>query len=270
MSKRRSFKGWELQDFQKYCNDNYAGMSRDEIQKADYGFFMIIYKRGLQDKILPEKKRKPNDHWKDINNVQRGLNIIIEELGRFPITTTEIETRNPGLYGGIHKYHGGIRKIRELYGEKELRKPDGYWKDIENVQKELEPIIEELGRFPTTTEIETRDSRLYRGIHRYHGGIREVRKFYGEVDPTKPKDHWKDINNVQKGLEPIIEELGRFPTTTEIETRNSGLCAGIQICHGGIREVRKLYGEINHNKPDGHWKDINNVQKELEPIIEEL
>ena len=34
-----------------------------------------------------------------------------------------------------------------------MRKPSGYWKNIENVKRELKPLIDKLGRFPSNNEM---------------------------------------------------------------------------------------------------------------------
>lgn len=51
------------------------------------------------------------------------------------------------------------------------RKPQGYWKDIENVKKDLQSIIDELERLPTKTELDdTGRSSLAAAIKKYGGG----------------------------------------------------------------------------------------------------
>ena len=56
------------------------------------------------------------------------------------------------------------------------KKPNGYLKDFENIQVELEPIINELsGRFPTPKELKEKNYGLYQGINKHHGGLIAVR-----------------------------------------------------------------------------------------------
>ena len=53
-----------------------------------------------------------------------------------------------------------------------MRKPSGYWKNIENVKRELKPLIDKLGRFPSNNEmIKEIGSSLPKYIMKYHGGI---------------------------------------------------------------------------------------------------
>ena len=49
------------------------------------------------------------------------------------------------------------------------RKPKGYWHLIENVLKELEPLLNELGRIPTQQEMIDRGlSSLNTYVSKYH------------------------------------------------------------------------------------------------------
>ena len=60
------------------------------------------------------------------------------------------------------------------------RKAKKYWADFSNVEAELRPICEKLGRFPSTKEIAARGkSSLSRyGISK-HGGVADVAKRLG-------------------------------------------------------------------------------------------
>ena len=51
-------------------------------------------------------------------------------------------------------------------------KPNGYWKDWSNVERELKPVIDKLGHFPTQKElIRLEKSSLINAIQKYDDGF---------------------------------------------------------------------------------------------------
>ncbi|MBT4805484.1 hypothetical protein HON71_04900 [Candidatus Woesearchaeota archaeon] len=327
MSKRRSFKGWELQDFQKYCNDNYAGMSRSEVQRADPGFYQIVRNKGFTDEVLPKSKLRDftgwelqdyKDHTNDnyagmsrseiryIDRIFYGkirregfIDEVLPESKKMNYTDwrlqdykdyvnnnyagmsrTEIEKANSGLYKKI----GREGFTDEVLPKSKLRDFTGWglqdYKDYMNdnyagmsrteiadidrifygkIRREGfidEVLPESKKRNFTGWELQDYKDHMndnYAGMSRSEigkadpGFYRKVRKkgFTDEVLPgskKKPNDYWKDTENVQKGLEPIIEELGRFPTWSEIDKRNSTLNVSINKYHGSLTQVRIKLG----------------------------
>ncbi|MBT7332048.1 hypothetical protein HN799_02140, partial [Candidatus Woesearchaeota archaeon] len=96
-------------------------------------------------------------------------------------------------------------------------RPKGYWKDFSNLESELEPIIEELGHFPTQSELqELGKSSIINGIQVYYSGMNAVREKMGYGSLKKPNGYWKEFSNLESELDPIIEELGHFPTQKEL------------------------------------------------------
>ncbi|MHA2232909.1 MAG: hypothetical protein ACXAB4_10490, partial [Candidatus Hodarchaeales archaeon] len=60
-----------------------------------------------------------------------------------------------------------------------MRKPTGYWQDINNIQLELQPFIIGDGMLCGYTKINTENPMLARSISQYHGGIQAVREQLG-------------------------------------------------------------------------------------------
>ncbi|MBT6402028.1 hypothetical protein HOK09_01035, partial [Candidatus Woesearchaeota archaeon] len=59
----------------------------------------------------------------------------------------------------------------------------------------------------------------------------------------RPKGYWKDFSNLESELEPIIEELGHFPTQSELqELGKSSIINGIQVYYSGMNAVREKMG----------------------------
>ena len=60
------------------------------------------------------------------------------------------------------------------------RKPNNYWKDFANVERELREVEKKLGHFPTQKELmEMGRSSLVFAIGNYHKGINAVRERFG-------------------------------------------------------------------------------------------
>ncbi|MAH03754.1 hypothetical protein CMI39_03130 [Candidatus Pacearchaeota archaeon] len=77
-------------------------------------------------------------------------------------------------------------------------KPNGYWKDWSNVERELKPVIDKLGHFPTQKElIRLEKSSLINAIQKYHGGLFVIKERMDYED--------NDSLNKQK-LEKILSE----------------------------------------------------------------
>jgi len=221
MSKRRSFKGWELQDFQKYCNDNYAGMSRSEVQRADPGFYQIVRNKGFTDEVLPKSKLRDFTGW-ELQDYKDHTNDNYAGMSR-----SEIRYIDRIFYGKIRRE--GF--IDEVLPESKKRNFTGW--ELQDYKDHMNDNYAGMSR----SEIGKADPGFYRKVRK--------KGFTDEVLPgskKKPNDYWKDTENVQKGLEPIIEELGRFPTWSEIDKRNSTLNVSINKYHGSLTQVRIKLG----------------------------
>ncbi|MBT6401868.1 hypothetical protein HOK09_00195 [Candidatus Woesearchaeota archaeon] len=212
---------------------------------------------------------KPSGYWKIFANVRAALDLMITESGEFP-SYTKIKNNNGSLAAAISKYHGGTNQVRKILGFGVIRKPNGYYSDQENIKRDLQQVIDKLGRFPSYPELNRLDGALLGGIEREHGGISTVREWYGETSPQKPDKYWKDPKHVMAALQPIIEKLGRFPLQTEIRETNQAIMGGISSHHGGLTEVRKWYNAERLEKPAGYWQDFDHVEEELGQIIDQL
>jgi len=57
----KSYKGWELEDFQNYYKENHNGKSRSEVEKEDNSFYFAVLRRKFTGDVFPPKQsgRKP-------------------------------------------------------------------------------------------------------------------------------------------------------------------------------------------------------------------
>ncbi len=77
------------------------------------------------------------------------------------------------------------RPVVERLGGKQ-KKPNGYYQDWNNCQKELQSAIDTLGHFPTKAELKTLGlGSLATSVISYHGGMRQAALAMGFA-PTRP------------------------------------------------------------------------------------
>jgi len=144
-------------------------------------------------------ERKPNGYWKDIENVKKEIIFIKEKHGLKSIPTqNKLKKLGYGdMISGIKKYHKSINKIRKLFGEKLLKKPNGYWKDIENVKKEISLIkkIYKTNTLPSSSFL-NKNGYYYLGyaIYKYHGGFSYFRAILNkELGIESEKDRLENV-----------------------------------------------------------------------------
>jgi len=218
-SKRRSFKGWTVEDFQKFCNDNYSGMSKSEVEKADGGFYNIIRKEGFIDEVLPESKRRDFTGWELKDYVD------FYESNYAGMSRSEVNKADGGFYNKIRKE--GF--IDEVLPKNKKRSFKGW--ELQDFKDYMNNNYSGMSR----KEVQKADSGFYE----------KVRKegFIDEVFPKSKFGYYRDINNVQKELELIIEKLdGKFPRVKDIKKISTGLLTGIYDYHGSLTTVKIQLG----------------------------
>ncbi len=190
--------------------------------------------------------RLPNGYWKDFAVLETELNLIIEELGHFPSTNELIEMDKHSIKHAMQIHHGGIKVVRKRMGYDQLFKSAGYWENFSNLENELNPIIEELGHFPSTQELRDLDGNRIINAFKHHGGSNTVRERMDNSDLLmRSVGYWENFSNLENELNPIIEELGHFPAASEL--RNIGkslMISAMQRHHGGMNSVRERMGYI--------------------------
>ena len=212
-----------------------------------------------------ESRQKSVGYWTDEVTIYE-LILIIEKLGHFPTQTELVKMKRSNLSSAI-SLNGGIVKFQRILGYEAKVKPAGYWSD-ETIISELEPIINELGHFPTQYElIKMEKTGLSVAIGR-HGGCPKFQELLGCEAKRKHRGYWTDGTIIDE-LKPIINELGHFPTIIELIKIKKGDLIGAITQYGGIVKFQRILGYESRQKSVGYWTD-ETIVSELEPIIEEL
>ncbi len=147
-------------------------------------------------------------------------------------------------------------------------KKTGYWKDIENLQTEIEMWRKEHEDALLTPSMLKRTGRtdLLVAISKYHGGFITLRRRLGEELIRYPPGYWKNFENVRNAiLAWQAEHGGLFPAKEQLmQTGHSKLAQAIFRYHGGFQEVRKKMCVPVVRHSSGYWQDFENVRRAIE------
>jgi len=208
-----------------------------------YGGYLLVRKKcGYCDSL-----RKSSDYWKIWENTKKELRKAIKEnRGEFPTHAWLQKNGYSSIGHSIIEYHDGTKSVRERLGYEIKRLPNGYWRNFDNVKKELKLIIKKLGNFFTQKDlrrIERND--LMRGMATHHGGLTSVKEKLGLELKFKQRGYWKNWCNIEKELNDVISLIGYFPNHSDlIRIKKSSLSNAITF-FGGIIAVREKLGYSN-------------------------
>jgi hypothetical protein len=146
----------------------------------------------------------------------------------------------------------------------------GYWS--KNILAHLSALTQQLGKFPTSTEMPT---SLWAAIKKTKISIYDYQKMLGYSSNEKPYGFWNKIQNLKNEVLKLIDlNNGIFPTLSQIEKSlgSGGKKATLKI--GGIYSLAKIMG-FEYRKPsiqgagsyltsDGHY-----VSSSYEYLIDE-
>ena len=134
------------------------------------------------------------------------------------------------------------------------RKPNGYWKDIKNIKREIDFIKKLYGKWPPTSFVQRKHSSVANGVTKHHGGWEKIIKKCNLPSFRKSDGWWSNFNNVKKELIAIIKKLKKWTGTGHIVKHYPALSWAIVKKHGGFIKVRKQLGLLNIDK---HQYKIN-------------
>lgn len=232
------------------------------IQKYDGGYRKFKEKLGLE-------VRKPAIKW-NLEEIKLKIKELTEELGHFPSTVDLGKLGYKDLRNSIINHYGSYLKFREDFGQVLEVTPTHYWENKENVKKKMNEIIEKLGHYPSTTELD-KLGYAYMGssISRFHGGYNNFREWMGYKSETL-RNSWKNKEYVVNEVRNLIKELGRFPTSKDfVNMGKGGLLGVIHKNYGGLNEFRVIFG-YDKFTPRNYWKNIENIKEKFGLIVKEL
>ena len=214
------------------------------------GSVAIAAQLGLQ---LSYTKRAMG-YWKDFAHVEQELLKFITTdgtVGQMPSRDELHAARLSGLSDAVLK-HGGFAAIATHLGlTYTASKPNGYWDDFSNVERELLAFIPThgvKGSMPTAEELRKVGQSTLAAVIQKHGGFSAVANHLGLLYTShKPSGYWKDFSNVERDLLAFIQTqgtLGKMPTYEALERANLNSLAIAIGKFGGTSVVAHRLGLI--------------------------
>jgi superfamily II DNA or RNA helicase len=194
-----------------------------------------------------------------------------------------IRAKKSSLSNAIREKHGGYLVVAQRLGlthSYSTKKGRDYWKDVENIKKDLERYIAnrgEPGRMPTQTELASAGrSDLVNAISK-KGGFRSFAGTMGLslTRETKPPGYWVVFENVEREILDFNMHHGQsgvMPTATELlKAGYSTLAVAIGKYHGGYADVAKRLGLALSldAKPRRTWGEFAQIEREILEFIAE-
>jgi hypothetical protein len=197
---------------------------------------------------------KPPDYWDDFATLERELLAFIDAQGTpgvMPPYRLLRRVRRHDLAFGIH-VHGGTAAVGERLGlaHRGQRRPQKYWQDPDNLERELLAFIAEHGEpgvMPKVKEMEQAGRvDLSLAITRSGGRIALAERLgLRRTDPRRPLKQWADFAALERELRAFVAEPGRpqrMPMLAElIAARRFDLHYAVQR-HGGVRAIAERLG----------------------------
>lgn len=198
-----------------------------------------IYTVAKKLNVVPYRDKDESRNWEYIKN---ELERMKNTLGRFPSLKYIKKHGSTKLDTLIVTHFGGLHKVAVKLGEELPMRPPGYW-TIEQVEKELQDIFDEIGRLPSRKDLrELNKEYLIDPIKKY-GGIHKMSDVMGiKYSGRKPRGYYKNIENIKKELLPLCKKLGHFPTIKELEENNQKNLIPIITREGGFKKFSKEMG----------------------------
>jgi hypothetical protein len=160
------------------------------------------------------------------------------------------------------------------------RRPKNYWRDIENIKREIRPLIEKFGRFPSNNEmIKEHGTSLPKYIMKYHGGIIQMSKImgvtcYDESIGRRVQGTWNKEDVIDEFLKIIKDKnLDYYPSRIDLKEWGYDIYVGITQTFSSYLKFKihlKSLGIEFKQKPKTKIWDEVSIKKELQSITDQL
>jgi Rad50 zinc hook motif. len=163
-----------------------------------------------KSKLTPEHREKVRKDFQDeIKNISSALEKLEDELNRLIEKKKKLE----GEIGEVQKLN--VERAEELL--KDINECNSNIKKIKKELEELEPRVEELKSAENKLrELKQRQTELDNDYERYISAKRALEKERSEEEVSlELKKLNKEIENLEKDRERLIEEIGYLPSDPE-------------------------------------------------------
>jgi len=153
------------------------------------------------------------------------------------------------------------------------KKPNGYWKDPDNVIAEARSAMQKEGwdTLPCASTLKKHGYNSLSNSARYHGGFSGLHELVGNESSRHPMGYWKNPLNIVAEARNAMEEQGWevLPNKTILGGNGySCITTAAHRYHGGMAGLRGLLGQGLLVHPKGFWHDPLNVVAEARAAME--
>jgi hypothetical protein len=180
-----------------------------------------------------------------------GLTCVSIEAGLFRKSPDEIKAHFDKIIEE-HKLKDGINPDSATIIHNTM-KGCYYWHEGK-VKEELEAVINQIGHFPTQTELYEMDRGDLKDAVSRHGGQHHFAKLLGTECKRKEEGYWND-ETIMKALKEEIEKLDTFPTFNQLENKKQFDLIRAINRNGGLPKFRNLLGFPELVKPHGYYTE---------------
>lgn len=197
----------------------------------------------------------------DSNKVREEALELIKLYGKLPGAKTLQKLKRADFLMAVRRhYPGNISQLRIDLKAPSGQKPSGFWSK-EKLIEETKKLILLEGKMPSEKRIsELGLNTINKYSQKYFGGLHGLAIACGinENHLFTKFGYWKDFDNVKKEVEEVVNEIGRFPTSTDLRLLNKHrLLSAISTNYDGLKSVRKFLGYTKKSPiaKDGHFCD---------------
>jgi hypothetical protein len=208
---------------------------------------------------------KRESKWTEETTLEE-LKKVKEKISHFPTKPELSLMRRGDLLNAITR-NGGINKFRELLGEEIIKAVNGFWTE-ENTLEELKKVTNDIGHFPTQTELSTLGRMDLQGAITKYGGSNKFRGLLGEELLQVPNGFWTE-EKILEGLKKVTNDIGHFPVHKELSVMGRADLSVAINRHGGSNYFRKLLGVELLQVSAGHWT-IEQTLEDIKKITDEI
>ncbi|MEK6871624.1 MAG: hypothetical protein AABX16_01855 [Nanoarchaeota archaeon] len=260
--------------------DSLPGAKR--LTELGYGYLAgVINKyvgmRSLRTFLGEEQKELPKGAWKNKDFIIEEAKRVMKEnyFSSMPGNYVLSKMGYSSLAAAIDK-EIGFKQLRKMFGEKQVNREAGVWKDKTYVIKEARKIKRKhkLKKLPGNEILKQLGYHGFlNGIQKYHGGINAVREYLGEETVRIDSQLLRNQDYILQQAQKIMQKEGfdSLPGSTTLYAKGySSFVNAVNRHHEGITTIRKKLGQKEIKKQSGFWEKWKNAQPILKKLNKEL
>jgi len=211
--------------------------------------------------------RRPKGYWQNFGNLEKETIRIMQNEGWETLPSPKVLRKRGYSYlvSAAFRTCGGLAKLREKLGQKEVYVKKGRWQSLEFTLHKAREAMENED-WQTLPGAEVLGNRGYHGIvnsaKMYHGGLPNIREQLGHNRRLRIADgQWKDLTYIKAEARRIMSEHGWSSLPSVGALWNGGYNSFVVAAtkyHGGIPKLRKILGQEPHLIiKSGDWKSVD-------------